>query len=84
MSGSVFRVAFRIMESVPVMFRIRIFTPERTPGLNVRYRVDQNNTDKWSGVVGMTFGLKRGIGVITEPAFGENSHRYMASAYHRF
>ena len=52
--------------------------------LNVRYRVDQNNTDKWSGLVGMTFGLKRGIGVIAEAAFGEDSHRYMASAYYRF
>ena len=52
--------------------------------LNVRYRIDQNNTDKWSGLVGMTFGLKRGIGVIAEAAFGENSHRYMASAYYRF
>lgn len=52
--------------------------------LNVRYRIDQSNTDKWSGLVGMTFGLKRGIGVIAEAAFGENSHRYMASAYYRF
>ena len=52
--------------------------------LNVRYRIDQNNTDKWSGLVGMTFGLKRGIGVIAEAAFGDNSHRYMASAYYRF
>ena len=23
--------------------------------LNVRYRIDQSNTDKWSGLVGMTF-----------------------------
>ena len=52
--------------------------------LNVRYRIDQSNTDKWSGLVGMTFGLRRGIGVIAEAAFGENSHRYMASAYYRF
>jgi hypothetical protein len=52
--------------------------------LNVRYRVDQNNTDKWSGLLGMTFGLRRGIGVIAEAAFGEVSYRYMASAYYRF
>jgi hypothetical protein len=52
--------------------------------LNVRYRIDQDNTDKWSGLVGMTFGLKRGIGVIAEAAFGEDSHRFMASAYYRF
>jgi hypothetical protein len=52
--------------------------------LNVRYRVDQNNADKWSAVLGMTFGLKRGIGVIAEAAIGEDSHRYMASAYYRF
>jgi hypothetical protein len=48
------------------------------------HRIDQNNTDKWSGLVGMTFGLKRGIGVIAEAAFGENNHRYMASAYYHF
>ena len=52
--------------------------------LNVRYRVDQENTDKWAGVIGMTFGLKRGIGVIAEVALGPDSHRYMASAYYRF
>ena len=41
--------------------------------LNVRYRIDQNNPDKWSGLVGMTFSLNMGTGVKAEAAFGENS-----------
>lgn len=52
--------------------------------LNVRYRVDQSNIDKWSGTLGMSFGLKKGVGVVAEAALGENSHRYMVSAYYRY
>ena len=52
--------------------------------LDVRYRVDQSNIDKWSGTFGMSFGLKKGVGVIAEAAMGENSHRYMVSAYYRY
>ena len=32
----------------------------------------------------MSFGLKKGVGVIAEAAMGENSHRYMVSAYYRY
>ena len=52
--------------------------------LNVRYRIDQDNVDKLAGVIGMSFGLREGIGVVAEAAFGEDSHRYMASAYYRY
>ena len=52
--------------------------------LKVRYRIDQSNEDNWSTGLGMTFGLRRGVGVNAEATFAGDSYRLMVGAYYRF
>jgi hypothetical protein len=52
--------------------------------IDVRYRIRQTNRDRWAGVVGVNFDVKRNVGVKLEATYGRGTKRGMASAYVRF
>jgi hypothetical protein len=51
--------------------------------LYVRYRAQFENSDKWSGVVGLSIGLKRGFGVQGEYNGNSNGQRFQLSGTYR-
>lgn len=52
--------------------------------LYVRYQAHFDNKDKWSGVVGLSIGLKRGFGVQGEYSGNSNGQRFLLSGTYRF
>lgn len=53
-------------------------------GLNVRYDVQVDNADKYSGIAGLSFGFKNGMGIQFEWNRSANSERFVLSAEKRF
>jgi hypothetical protein len=61
--------------------------PGTLPGgqtLDVRYRVRQTNRDRWAAVAGLSFDVKRNVGVQIEGTYGRGTKRAMVSAFVRF
>lgn len=61
--------------------------PGTLPGgqtLDVRYRVHQTNRDRWAAVAGLSFDVKRNVGVQFEATYGRGTKRAMVSTYVRF
>lgn len=61
--------------------------PGTLPGgetLDVRYRVRQTNRDRWAAMVGLSFDVKRNVGVQIEGTYGRGTKRAMVSVYVRF
>ncbi len=52
--------------------------------LNVRYDIKLDNTDKYSGIAGLSFGFTNGMGVQLEWNKSDNSDRFVLSAGMRF
>ena len=52
--------------------------------LNVRYDVQVDNTDKYSGIAGLSFGFKNGMGIQFEWNRSANSERFVFSVEKRF
>ena len=52
--------------------------------IDVRYRIRQTNRDRWAGLVGLNFDVKRNVGVKVEATYGRGTKRGMVSAYVRF
>ena len=52
--------------------------------LDVRYLIHQTNRDRWAAVAGLSFDVKRNVGIQIEGTYGRGTKRGMVSAYVRF
>lgn len=52
--------------------------------LHVLYNVQLNNTDKYSGIMGFSIGIPKGMGFVFEWNKSEQSERFLLSAEYRF